>query len=158
MRCKDSGRRRTSGDLCGDREMSADDSTAILAAEVDVADARHLLRCLAPLSRRVLVAITPEAVAELLRREAFAAAAVAVELTLRGRPLLACLTRLPCPGHTVAIGPAGVPTLERLARRAGAQAYLIRPVSADLLTLALTGHRPHSGALGGLVGLIRKRQ
>lgn len=109
----------------------------VLAAEPALADARHLVGCLTRLRQTVRVAMSADDIIDMLRREVFTRAVVAVELTLDGEPILARLARLPMPKRIVAVGPAGDPTSEVLALVSGAQTYLARPVSVEDLARAL---------------------
>ena len=109
----------------------------VLAAEPALADAKHLVGCLTRLRQTVRVAMSADDIIDLLRREVFTRAVVAVELTLDGEPVLARLSRLPMPRRIVALGPAGDPVSEVMALAAGAQAYLARPVSVEDLARAL---------------------
>ena len=111
--------------------------TAILAAETNGQDARHLLRSLTPLGRPVRLATTTQDVLELLRREIFIAAVAAVEMALDGEPMLARLARLPSLEHLVAVGPVGEMNWRNLAYRAGAETCLTRPVTTEALAGAL---------------------
>jgi CheY-like chemotaxis protein len=109
----------------------------ILAAEPDLADARHLVQCFGRLRQPVRLAMSPEDILDLLRREAFGRVIVATEMTLDGEPILARLARLPMLQHVVATGPGGDPALEVRARLAGAHVYLPRPVDLEDLARAL---------------------
>lgn len=117
--------------------MGRQDSGAILAAEIDAAAAKHLMRCLRPLGRRVFLATSAEQVLDGLRREVFPRAAVAVELVVDGQPLLARLARLSALERLAALGPGGDLEMERAARLAGAGVYVPRPVTTGLLSKAL---------------------
>jgi CheY-like chemotaxis protein len=121
--------------------------TPILAAEPTLAGARNLVQCLSGLRLPVRLAMSSSDIIDLLRREVFTRAVVASEFMIDGEPAIARLTRLPMLERVVAIGPAGNADLEMQARRAGAQAYLTRPVSAESLARAL--------AIPGLVAARR---
>jgi ActR/RegA family two-component response regulator len=109
----------------------------VLAAEPGLADARRLAQCLARRRLQVRLAMSPADVLDLLRREIFDRAVVAVEMTLDGEPVLARVARLPMLRRVVAVGPAGDPEAEVRARLAGAHVYLPRPVDEAELARAL---------------------
>jgi CheY-like chemotaxis protein len=109
----------------------------VLAAEPNLADAKHLVQCFGRLRQPVRLAMSPADIIDLLRREAFGRAIVATEMTLDGEPILARLARLPTLQRVVATGPGGDPALEVRARLAGAHVYLPRPVDLEDLARAL---------------------
>lgn len=117
--------------------MPAERTSAVLAAEADPHDAQNLLRCLTALGWRALLATSARQALDIARREIFSAAVAAAELALADEPLLARLSRLPALEMLVATGPPGEPAMEARARRAGADVYLTRPVSAEALAKAL---------------------
>lgn len=109
----------------------------VLLAETSprsAADLAAMLRCLGYWPR---LACTRETVLGVLRTEIVDAAVVAVELTDRGRPILARLAALPSLRRLLAVGPPDVASWELCARRAGAGVYLPRPVTLERLTQAL---------------------
>ena len=77
---------------------------------------------------------------------------IATELTAGQDPLLARLARLPALQPLVATGPPDDPATEMLARLAGADVYLTRPVSPEVLASAL--QLPEAGA--GLAGAAHR--
>jgi len=109
----------------------------ILLAEPQPDDAEALTHCVGHLGLDFNLAATAEEVIELLRRDLFRAAVIAVELTLRGEPLLRRISRLPVLECLVAIGPGGEAQWQLLARRNGAVAYMPRPATTQSLTTAL---------------------
>ena len=109
----------------------------ILAAEVTIGDARHLVRCLMPLAIHVYPATSVEQVFERMRHKIFHEAIVATELTLGGELLLSHLHRLLGKSSLVALGPPGDLEAEARAREAGAKTYLSRPVTTESLAEAL---------------------
>jgi ActR/RegA family two-component response regulator len=111
--------------------------SAILAAEMDSEDAKHLLRCLKILSPRVLLATTAEEIMRLMRQQILERAVGGIELVLHDEPILARLSRLPALEYLVATGPGGDPQTEILARSTGAKVYLPRPVNVRDLAAAL---------------------
>jgi len=110
---------------------------SILAAEPRRQDGEHLLRSLAGLERPVMLALSVQEALALMRRILLEAAVVAAELESPEQPLLERLWRLPTLSCLVAVGPPGQPELERQARMAGANAYLIRPVRPEQLRQAM---------------------
>ena len=113
----------------------------VLVAEPTPSHARHLRSLLQQMRYRVCLATDCREAIDVLRREAPAHAIVAVELATNGEPLLAGLARLPALDHLIGTGPGGEPASEITARRAGATAYLARPISAGPLAAALTAPR-----------------
>jgi len=111
--------------------------TAILAAEPDPMDSARLSRSLVLLGYSPETATSAEEVLKLIRRRMYQRAIVAIELTWQGEPILVRLARLPSMRAVLAIGPAGDPEMETLARLSGADAYLARPVTIDSLSKAL---------------------
>lgn len=109
----------------------------ILAAEATFEDARQLVRCLGPLNRQVYLAVSVEQALDRLRHMIFREAIAATELTFDGELLLARLSRLPALKCLIALGPAGNAEAEAKARAAGANIYLGRPVTTEMLALAL---------------------
>lgn len=109
----------------------------VLAAEANFDDARHLVRCLGPLNLQVYLAASVEQALDRLRHMIFREAIAATELTFGGELLLARLSRLPAMKCLVAIGPADDAGAETRARAAGANVYLSRPVTTEMLALAL---------------------
>jgi ActR/RegA family two-component response regulator len=109
----------------------------ILAAEPNLADAKHLVQCFGRLRQPVRLAMSPTDIIDLLRREVFGRAIVATEMELEGEPMVARLARLPMLVRVVATGPSGDPALEVRARAAGAHIYLPRPVDVEDLARAL---------------------
>ena len=109
----------------------------VLVAEISLAEAEHLVRALARLSRRVRMATSAEQLLGLLRSEILHEAVVAVELEIEDKPALTYLARLPAMERLVAVGPANEAAMEIQARTAGATAYLARPVTANTLAGAL---------------------
>ena len=114
----------------------------ILGAEASPTDARRLNRILQGISSSFHVADSPERTLQLLRTRVFDQAVVAAELTINGETLLQLLSHLPSPEHLIAIGPPGDAYLENAARRAGARAYLTRPLIADKIHQALRPSHP----------------
>lgn len=109
----------------------------ILAAEATFDDARHLVRCLAPLGMQVYLAASVDQALDRLRHMIFRDAIAATELTFEGELLLRRLSRLPAMRCLVALGPADDVEAEARARAAGANVYLSRPVTPEMLALAL---------------------
>ena len=111
--------------------------SAVLVAEVSSQAAARLETMLRRLGHRVRTATSVGQTLEIVRREIVAQAVVAAELHLAGEPILARLSVLPALRRLVAVGPAGRPDVEIRARRAGADAYLARPVHPVRLATAL---------------------
>ncbi len=109
----------------------------VLAVEPGRDDAAVLVRCLGALGMLGRLARSEADAMQLLRRELFDAAVVSAELGLDRGSLLQRLAALPSPSLVLAVGPAGAGDLARRARRAGAGAYLARPVDVESLTIAL---------------------
>ena len=114
--------------------MTKQNSKPVLVAEINVAEAEHLMRELAKLSRRARPATSVEQILEVLRSEILHEAIVAVDLDIEDRPALVHLARLPATELLVAVGPADETEMEIRARRAGARVYLPRPVTAEMLS------------------------
>ena len=114
----------------------------ILGAEASPTDARRLHRLLQGLSSSFHVADSVEQTLQLLQTRVFDQAVVAAELTVNGQTLLQLLSHLPSPEHLIAIGPPGDDYLETAARRAGARAYLTRPLIANQIQEALRPSPP----------------
>jgi CheY-like chemotaxis protein len=110
---------------------------AVLAAEADVNQTWHLVRCLVPLGLRVYPASSVREVIDRLRKQVFTQAFVATELNLDGEPLINRIGQLPSIQVLVALGPGGNTGLESRARAAGAGIYLTRPVTTEMLAEAL---------------------
>lgn len=117
--------------------MAKSDEHALLAAETNHARAQELWRALLPLGQRVCLAASAQEAVELLRRELFGRAVVAVELETGGELLLARFKRLSGIERIVAIGPPGDARMEVEARLGGADMYVVRPVSTSLLSRSL---------------------
>jgi len=109
----------------------------ILLAEPQPDDAGPLTKCVAGLGFDFKLATTAEQTIEFLRHDVFQAAVIAVELTLRGEPLLRRISRLPVLECLVGIGPAGEAQWQVLAWRSGADAYVPRPATTQALATAL---------------------
>ena len=110
---------------------------AILAAEVDPMDAARLFRTLVLLGYRVRPASSAEQVMEAIRRQIFTHAALAIEMTIEGEPIITRLSALPSMAQLIAVGPPGDQKAERQARLAGADLYICRPVGIEVLAKAL---------------------
>jgi len=111
----------------------------ILLAEIMPDSAISLAGLLRLLGYRVCPAQDSDSALLVLRREVVHSAIVAVELTYRGRPLLARVAALPSMRNLLAVGPAGQARWELRARRAGAGQYFPRPVDPQRLTQTLGG-------------------
>lgn len=109
----------------------------ILAVEPELIDATNLTNCLVKLGVIVRTATLVEQTMQFLRGHIFDAAVVAAELSIDHEPMLAYLRRLPTIETIVATGPGNDWELERRARLAGADAYLPRPVSPEMLEMVL---------------------
>ena len=110
----------------------------VLVAEPRMADAMSSHRLLRQMGYLVRVATSPQETLRLMRTEVMARALVAVELTAHtGEPLLSVLRDLPAMRLLMATGPPGRADMEILARRAGADVYLPRPVGIGMLAAAL---------------------
>lgn len=109
----------------------------ILVAEATIEDARHVVNCLGPLHMHVFLATSAEQALDRLRHMIFREAIVASELAFPGESLLARLSRLPAMKCLVALGPPGDAEAEGRARAAGANMYLSRPVTTEMLALVL---------------------
>ena len=105
----------------------------ILVAEINPGEAQRLVRALETLCWSAQVATSPEQILDLLRRQIFHEAIVAVELDIADKPALAHLTLLPIVQRLVAVGPPGDINMEIRARTAGAGAYITRPVTPGVL-------------------------
>ncbi len=114
----------------------------VLAIEVEPEHASHLARCLAVTGLACRAAASATEALRLLRSEIFDGAVVAVELGLDEASILARISRLPATRFLLATGPADDLDMERRARAAGANAYLPRPVDAEMLATSLA----HAGA------------
>jgi len=125
-----------------------DDARLILAAEGRPEDAARLRECLAILGEHMRMATSAAEVMEHLRREIFTRAVVAVELSWGCEPMLARISRLPAVEHLVATGPPDDTCMEARARTAGANAYVMRPVTVRVLAMAL-GARSRDKARDG---------
>lgn len=117
--------------------MAKSDEHALLAAETGHVRAQELWRALLPLGQHVCLAASAQEAVELLRRELFGRAVVAVELETGGELLLARFKRLSGIERIVAVGPPGDARMEVGARLGGADMYVVRPVSTSLLSRAL---------------------
>lgn len=117
--------------------MAIQNNKLVLAAESNQVVADYLLRCLFPLGLRVCLARSVEEIFKMLRQESFSRAVVAVELFFEGKAVLNHLSRLSRMEHIVAIGPQGDAEAEVKARLAGANLYVTRPVSTEILAKAL---------------------
>jgi len=111
--------------------------TLILACESDPIESARLSRALMLLGYSPETATSADEVIELIRSRMYQRAIVAIEMTLQGEPVLTRLVRLPSTKAVLAVGPAGDPEMETLARLSGAAAYLPRPVTIESLSKAL---------------------
>jgi len=111
--------------------------TTILAAEPDPVESARLSRSLVLLGYSPETAASADGVLELIRRRMYERAVIAIELTWQGKPVVVRLARLPSVREVVALGPAGDPEMETLARLSGADAYLARPVTIESLSKVL---------------------
>ncbi len=114
--------------------MSKQNKKPILVAEINATEAEHLARELARFSRQTRLASSTEQILEVLRSEILHEAIVAVELDIDHKPVLAHLAGLPSFDFIVAVGPANEAEMEIRARAAGAQVYLPRPVTSEMLS------------------------
>ncbi len=114
--------------------MSKQNEKPVLVAEINVAEAEHLARELARFYRQARLATSTEQILEVLRSEILHEAIVAVELDIDHKPVLAHLAGLPSFDFIVAVGPANEAEMEIRARVAGAQVYLPRPVTSQMLS------------------------
>ena len=114
--------------------MSLSNESPILVAEVNRAEAKRLGRALKALSRTVRVAGSAERLIELLRKEVFHEGVVAVEVQIGKESALAYLSRLLAVRYLVGVGSADDASAEVRARAAGAQVYLPRPVTSEMLS------------------------
>ena len=110
---------------------------AILLADGMPEQAHFVSQLLRQMDYRVVMATRVDEMLEIIAREILDRAIVAVEMAMDGEPILSRLARLPAQRRLVATGPAGDVGMERLARQAGADVYLARPVSADALAVAI---------------------
>ncbi len=127
----------------------------ILAAEATSENGQHLLRCLKPFGFRVCLATTHEEVFELLQTRIFRRAIVAAELTSGREMLISRLASLPAIQYVIAIGPAGDMDMEARCRIAGAQAYLGRPVSTEMLATSMKLPIPDEAAVDKTIGVLK---
>ncbi len=127
----------------------------ILAAEATTENGQHLLRCLKPFGFRVCLATTYEEVFHLLQTRIFQRAIVAAELTSGREILISRLASLPAVQCIIAIGPAGDMDMEARCRVAGAQAYLGRPVSTEMLAVSMKLPMPDEAAIETRIGVIK---
>ena len=109
----------------------------VLVAEPVLADLKQVVTFLVSLGQPVRVATSSWDARDLLRRQIFTRAIVAAEMTFDGGPLIARVAAMPTLERIVATGPTGDRHLEVRARLAGAHVYLVRPVIAEALALAL---------------------
>jgi len=109
----------------------------VLVAEPVLADLKQVVTFLVSLGQPVRVATSPWDALDLLRRRIFTRAIVAAEMTFDGGPLIARVAAMPTLERIVGTGPADDRHLEVRARLAGAHVYLVRPVIAESLALAL---------------------
>ena len=100
-------------------------------------DESSLADVLACLGRDAVCVRSAQESLEAIRHIMPVRAVVPVEMTMHGRSMISCLSALPSIHRLIAIGPADEPKAEALARSAGADAYLVRPVSMDVLVAAL---------------------
>ena len=114
--------------------MSKQNEKPVLVAEINQAEAEHLAHELARFSRQARLATSTEQILEVLRGEILHEAIVAVELDIDHKPVLAHLAGLPSFDFLVAVGPANETEMEIRARVAGAQVYLPRPVTSQMLS------------------------
>ncbi len=114
--------------------MSRSNESPILVAEVNRVEAKRLARALKALNCTVCVADSSEQVIKLLRNEVFDAGLVAVELQIDQDSVLAYLSRILAMRYLAGVGSADDPSAEVRARLAGAQAYLPRPVTSEMLS------------------------
>ena len=124
-------------------EFTEKDGGVILVGEANTIEASRLLRSLALLGYRVLLATSAEQVLGMIRRHVLMQAVVATELTFDGEPILARLARLPSMKRLIATGPAGNSEIEMRGRLCGADLYLPRPVTIEGLAKALQGLISH---------------
>jgi len=124
----------TTGSLETD-EMSV--AMNILVVEPHRQDAADLVACSAVIGAETRVATSVAEAMDLLRTEVFEAALVAAELGVEAGSLLDRLVRLPSPRVVLATGPIGDTALRLRIHRAGANAFLVRPVDAKSLAMAL---------------------
>ena len=117
--------------------MGRQHSEAILAAEAGRVNAENLWRCLLPLGQQVFLATSSEEAFRMLHRQRFRRAVVAAELAIDGEPLLSRLSRLSGMECLVAVGAGDNADMEQTARVAGANVYVARPVTTELLSKAL---------------------
>ena len=113
--------------------MSRSNGSPILVAEVNRFQAKRLVRALKALSCTVRVADSAEKVLKLLRTEVFHEGLIAVELQIGKDSVLAYLSRLLAVRYLVGVGSADDPDAEMRARLDGAQVYLPRPVTSEML-------------------------
>ena len=114
--------------------MSRSNGSPILVAEINLAKAKRLARALKSLSCTVRVASSSEEVIKLLRTEVFHKGIVAVEMQIGKDLMLAYLSRLLAVRCLVGVGSGDDPDAELHSRLAGAQAYLPRPVTPEMLS------------------------
>ena len=114
--------------------VSRSKGSPILVAEVDRVEAKRLARALKALNCTVRLADSSEQVIKLLRNEEFDAGLVAVELQIGKDSVLAYLSRLLAMKYLAGVGSGDDPDAELRARLAGAQVYLPRPVTSQMLS------------------------
>ena len=123
----------------------------VLAVEVEPQHARRLAECLAILGHLSRLAASPAEALRLLRSEIFDGAVVAIELGLEEGSILQRVACLPATRFLLATGPPGDEAGARLARAAGANACLARPVDPAMLA----AHLAHAGARSPPTGAPR---
>ena len=114
----------------------------VLIAEPISDEAFFLESLLRSWGREVAAVASVDEALQILRREFVQQAVIATELVSAGQMLVARLAALPSLQRLIAIGPAGRPEVERLARLAGADVFLPRPAPIERLAQALDMSAP----------------
>lgn len=109
----------------------------VLVAESNSDNASLLEGLLRSWGREVAAAASVDEALQIVRSQFVQQAIIATELVSAGHMLVARLAALPSLQRLIAVGPTGRPEIERLARLAGADVFLPRPVPIERLAQAL---------------------